>query len=76
MESFVQKILEVTQLVYRHERMLVPMEKLEGMKKAMFDTAMSAISATNHSKVLPRGRWQIMTTQLGSSSVLHVAPAT
>ena len=38
-ESFVHKILEITQQVYRHERMLIPMEKLEGMKKAEFDTA-------------------------------------
>ena len=39
MEMFVHKILEITQQVYHHERMLVPMEKLEGMKKAEFDTA-------------------------------------
>ena len=39
METFVHKILEVVQLVYRHERMLIPMEKLEGTKKVMFETA-------------------------------------
>ena len=39
METFVHKILEITQLVYQHEQMLVPMEKLEGMKKAVFETA-------------------------------------
>ena len=39
METFVHKILEVARLVYRHERMLIPMEKLKGTKKAMFETA-------------------------------------
>ena len=41
METFAKKILEVAQLVYQHKQMLVPMEKLEGMKKALFDTATS-----------------------------------
>ena len=39
MESFIHKILEISQLVYQHEQMLIPMEKLKGMKKAEFDTA-------------------------------------
>ena len=30
METFMHKILEITQLVYHYEQMLVPMEKLEG----------------------------------------------
>ena len=39
METFMHKILEISRMVYRHKRMLVPMEKLEGMKKTEFDTA-------------------------------------
>ena len=39
METFVHKILEIARLVYRHKQMLIPMEKLEGMKKVEFDTA-------------------------------------
>ena len=39
METFMHKILEVARLVYQHEQMLVPMEKLEGMKRGMFETA-------------------------------------
>ena len=39
METFVHKILEIAQQVYHHEQMLVPMEKLEGMKKTEFETA-------------------------------------
>ena len=50
METFVHKILEITKLVYRHEQMLIPMEKLEGMKKLCLRQQQDVTSATICSK--------------------------
>ena len=39
MATFCSKIIEIAQMVYQHERMLIPMEKLKGEKKRNFDNA-------------------------------------
>ena len=62
METFVHKILEIARLVYRHERLLVPMEKLEGMKKTVFKTAKCCYICHDRSRGWQRERLQIMTT--------------
>ena len=49
METFVHKILEIAQ-VHRHEQMLVPMEKLTGMKKSEFETAKRCYIVMIHSR--------------------------
>ena len=49
MATFCSKIIEIAQMVYQHERMLIPMEKLEREKKRNFDNAISVTSATTPS---------------------------
>ena len=75
METFVHKILEIAQQVYHHEQMLIPMEKLEGMKKTEFDTAKRCYICHDPFKGLAKKKVADHDHVTGSSSVLLVTPA-
>ena len=75
METFVYKILEIAQQVYHHEQMLIPMEKLEGMKKTEFDTAKRCYICHDPFKGLAKKKVADHDHVTGSSSVLLVTPA-